>query len=249
MNSTSTRPAHLEVADIRADVLRLAALATEAIPRGTDVLLTMDLELAQRLIEDDDIADALTIRIEERCDHFLAREQPVAGDLREIVTALRLATDIERSIDLMVNVAKATRRLYGVDLPPLVRGLIERMSEEAARLFRLAVDAYAEGNAALAAALDDMDDRLDELCSDFVHAVFQAHDDGNGLPLPACVQLALIGRYYERIGDHAVTVADSVQYLVTGWRPEQNGAARRIARDTRVHETERLDAEQSRADS
>ncbi len=226
-----------ELVRVRADIVRLAALTTEVIPRGTEVLLSMDLEGAQQLIEDDDIVDALTIDIEDRCDHLLTLQQPVATDLREIVTALRLTAEIERSADLMVNVAKGTRRLYGVELTPKLSGLIERMSEEALRLFRLAIDAYAERNAGLAAALPDMDDRLDELSGEFVQEVFHAHESGAGLALPACVQLALISRYYERIGDHAVNIGERVQFMVTGWRPEQNGAARIHVR--RAHAVER----------
>ena len=221
---------------VRAEIVRLAALTTEVIPRGTEVLLSMDLEAAQHLIEDDDVVDALTIEIEDRCDHLLTLQQPVASDLREVVTALRLTAEIERSADLMVNVAKAMRRMYGTELTPKLSGLIERMSEEAGRLFRLAIDAYVERNAALASAIGDMDDRLDELSSDFVHAVFAAHDAGAGLPLQACVQLALIGRYYERIGDHAVNISERVTFMVTGWRPEQNGAARVRVREAHAFE-------------
>jgi phosphate transport system protein len=225
----------LELDRVRSDVLRLAALGAEAIPRGTDILLRMDLAGARQLIEDDDIADALTIGIEERCDHLLTLQQPVASDLREVITALRLTADLERSIDLMVNVAKGTRRIYGTTLTPALSGLIEKMSEEAARLLRLSIDAYAERNAPLAAALGDMDDRLDELSNDYIHAVFAAHY-GAGLGLQPCVQLALIGRYYERIGDHAVNIAERVQFMVTGWRPEQVGAARILVREAQAHE-------------
>jgi phosphate transport system protein len=103
------------------------------------------------------------------------------------------------------------------------------MSEEAVRLFRLSIDAYAEGNAGLAAALDDIDDRLDDLHKDYIQAIFESHRHG-ALDLEAGVQLALIGRYYERIGDHAVNIGNRVQYMVTGWLPEHSGAARMQAR-------------------
>jgi phosphate transport system protein len=99
------------------------------------------------------------------------------------------------------------------------------MSEEATRLYRFAIDSYAEGNAGLAAALDDMDDRLDELHNDYIEAIFETHHAGN-LHLEAGVQLALVGRYYERVGDHAVNVAERVHYMVNGWLPEHTGAAR-----------------------
>jgi phosphate transport system protein len=223
------RTFHQELDEIRDDIVRLAALATEFIPRGTEALLTNDLRAAQSLIEDDDLLDELTIIIEDHCYHVLALQQPMAGDLRAIVTALRLASEIERSGDLMINVAKGARRIYGVDFDPKLRGLIERMSEEAQRLFRLAVDAYVDNNAGLAAALDDMDDQLDQLHKDYIEAIFESHHDGN-IDLQAAVQLALIGRYYERIGDHAVNMGGRIEYMVTGWLPEHSGAARVQAR-------------------
>ena len=136
-----------------------------------------------------------------------------------------LTGELERSGDLMVNVAKAARRIYGATLDPRLRGLIERMSEEAARLMKFAIDAYVERNASLGAALDDIDDTLDQLHRDYIEAIFESHAT-HDLGLQAAVQLALIGRYYERIGDHAVNIGQRVQYMVTGWLPEQTGAAR-----------------------
>jgi phosphate transport system protein len=81
----------------------------------------------------------------------------------------------------------------------------------------------------LAAALDDMDDHLDQIHKDYIEAIFEAHHDG-GLAIDVAVQLALIGRYYERIGDHAVNIGTRVEYMVTGWLPEHSGAARHQAR-------------------
>ncbi|CAN5704541.1 phosphate signaling complex protein PhoU [soil metagenome] len=216
---------HHQLEEVQKDIVRMGALVTECIPRGTDTLLSNDLKAAQQLIEDDDVLDSLALEIEERCYQLLALQQPMASDLRAIVTAIRLTSEIERSGDLMVNVAKAARRIYGTDYDPKLRGLIERMSEEARRLYLLAIDAYVEGDASKAAALDDMDDRLDALHKDYIQAIFESHGNGT-IDVQAGVQLALIGRYYERIGDHAVNVGERVQYMVTGWLPEQSGAAR-----------------------
>jgi phosphate transport system protein len=222
-------PFHRDLDLLRADIVRLAALVTELIPRGTEVLLSGNLSDAQAVIEDDDELDLLSLDIEERCYHMLTLQQPVASDLRALVTAIRLVSEIERSGDLMVNVAKAARRIYDAELDPKLRGLIERMGEEAARLFKLSIDAYAEENAGLAAALDDLDDRLDTLHREFIAAIFESRQ-GTALELQPAVQLALVGRYYERIGDHAVNIGTRVQYMVTGWLPEHGGAARLEAR-------------------
>jgi phosphate transport system protein len=220
---------HQEIDQVRSDIVHMAALSTELIPRATEILLTSDLHGAQALIEADDVIDDMTLQIEERCYQILALQQPVAIDLRALITAIRMTSEIERSADLMVNVCKASRRMYGAEFEPRVRGLIEQMSEEASRLFKLAIDAYAEANAPLAAALDDMDDRLDTLHKEFIQSIFESHH-GTTLDLQPAVQLALIGRYYERLGDHAVNIGHRVQYMVTGWLPEHAGAARAKAR-------------------
>src|SRR3546814_10951669 len=99
---------------------------------------------------------------------MLALQQPVARDLRSIVAAIRLTSEIERSGDLMVNVAKSTRRLYGADIPAPLRVLLLAMAEEATRLFGLAMDSYADGNAALGNALAELDDRLDQTHREYI---------------------------------------------------------------------------------
>ena len=213
-----------ELDEVVRDITRLAAHVTEAIPRGTDALLDGDLEMAQQIIDHDDVIDDLSIEIEERCYKILTLQAPVASDLRAIIAAIRLVAEIERSADLMVNVCKGTRRIYPTELPPPVRGLLQQMSEQATKLFRMCMDAYLEGDASLAAALDDIDDRLDELHAEFIQAVLQWGSDIGDIQ-PA-VQLALIGRYYERIGDHAVNIGERVRYMVDGWLPEHTGSAR-----------------------
>lgn len=219
---------HQQLDEIKRDLLRAGARVTESIARGTEALLDHDLGAAQDLIDADDEIDALTLGIEERCFTVLARQQPMAVDMRALVTAIRLTSEIERSGDLMVNVAKAIRRIYGTPVPPALHVLLRGMATEAVRLYQLALDAYADGNADLAGALDDMDDRLDQLHKDYIQAILQVHAQVQDVQV--AVQLALVGRYYERIGDHAVNIGERVQYMVTGWLPEHTGAARFAAR-------------------
>lgn len=218
---------HTQLDEIMREIVRLAGHVTEMIPKGTDALLNGDLQAAQEIIDHDDVLDDLSIEIEERCYSVLALQAPMATDLRAIITAIRLVAEIERSGDLVVNVCKAVRRIYPLELPPTVRGYLQKMDEQATKLFRMCMDAYAEGDAALAAALDDMDDRLDELHADYIQAVLTWGGDGD---IQAAVQLALIGRYYERIGDHAVNIGERVRYMVDGWLPEHTGSARVHAR-------------------
>lgn len=216
---------HEELDGIRDDMIRLAAHVSEAVQKSTEALVGNDLELAQSVIHGDDVLDLISLEIEERCFNLIALQQPMASDMRSIVTAMKLSGEYERSGDLAVNICKALRRSYALHLTPTLRGLVESMNEEAVRLNRLSIDAYAEGNAGLAAALNDIDDRLDSLQTEFIQEIFKAHNDGH-LTLKQTVQLALVARYYERVGDHAVNIGERVQYMVTGVSPESVGASR-----------------------
>jgi phosphate transport system protein len=204
---------HAELDQIRIEIARLAARVTEDILRATDILLAGDLQGAEDMIVADDAVDAACLQLEQRCFRVLALQAPVASDLRQVVAAMRIIAEVERSADLAVNVCKAGRRMYGHALQPRTRGLIRRMGEQASRLFREASEAYLLNNASRAGALADMDDLLDGLHRQFVASIFDSPDD---IDLPTAVQLAVLARFYERIGDHAVTIGERVLYLVTG---------------------------------
>jgi phosphate transport system protein len=220
---------HQKLAEVRGEVVRMCAIVTEMIPRATDAFLNNDLEAAQQLIDDDDLLDAVSVNLDNMCTSLLALQQPMATDLREIVAAIRLNPEIERSGDLVVNVAKATRRMFGTDYDPKIRRVITRMSEEAQRMFRLAGEAYDGRDVALGAALDDIDDRLDEYANELVALVLEDHKT-QGVEPQISIQMALLGRFYERVGDHAVNVGEWVRFIVEGWTPEQVGAERAQSR-------------------
>jgi phosphate transport system protein len=220
---------HNELDAVRDDIVRMAGLVSEALARATQAFLDGDLSAAEAILEGDDVIDELALEVEERCYSLLALQQPMASDLRALTTAIRLTAEIERCGDLATNIMKAARRTYGADIGPKVRGVVQQLGEASHRLFRLAVDAYVDHDAALAAALDDMDDEVDSLHVDFIEAIFETHESGE-LPLKVAVQLALVGRFYERIGDHAVNMGERVRYLCTGWLPEHTGAARQAAK-------------------
>lgn len=213
---TETRKAfHEELAEIAADVVRLGALASESIQVGTDAFLDADLAGAETMIAGDSVLDDLMHSIEQRTYLLLARQQPMAVDLRMLVTVLRVIHELERAGDLMVNVAKAARRLYPYELEPKMRGLIHRMREQAVAQLRVAVEAFAERDPARAAALEDMDDAMDDLQKDLFRTIFASEvlDESS---LQRAVQIALVGRYYERIADHAVNTGERVAFMVTG---------------------------------
>ena len=209
---------HEDLDELRIDVIRLAALTTEAIAGGTQALLDGDLTAAERIIEADDVIDELTHTIEDRIFLLLARQQPLATDLRFLVTVMRVGHELERSADLMVNVAKTTRRLYPHQLDPKLRGIIDRMGTQASNQTRVAIDAFADSDPSWAAALSDMDDTMDELTKSLFRHVL-AGDGSDEAAVLLAVQMALVGRHYERIADHAVTIAERVGFMVTGEHP------------------------------
>jgi phosphate transport system protein len=206
---------HEEMGEIRSDVIRLGALTGESIQAGTNALLDGDLSKVDEVIQADLDVDALTHSIEQRTCLLLAQQQPMAVDLRVLVSILRIIHELERIGDLMVKVAKAARRLYPEPLEPRARGLINRMRDQAAAQLRLAVDAFADGDLAKARALIDMDDVMDELQKELFQYIFSQHDAGD-TALQRSVSIALVGRHYERVGDHAANFADRVEFMVTG---------------------------------
>lgn len=221
---------HHDIEDVRSELVHLAAFVTEAIPRATAVLLNGDLAGADEIIGADDEIDARSLDLEDQCVRILALQAPVASDLRQIVAALKMVAEVERSADLVCNICKAARRIYGHALDPTLRGIITRMGEQAQQLYIAAIESFVENDAAKAAAIDDMDNYLDALQRQFVQAIFESHAAGR-IDLQVAVQLAVVARFYERIGDHAVNIGERVRYVVTGWLPEHRGAARFRSRD------------------
>jgi phosphate transport system protein len=222
---------HHQLDQVHDDLVHLAALVAEALPRGTQALLDGDIDAGQALIDGDDSLDLIALDIEERCYQLLALQQPMAGDLRQLVTAIRSASEYERSGDLVVNIAKGALRLTGPPDEPRVRGLLQSMSDEAVRLIRQSIEAYADADEEKAAALDVLDDVLDDLHREYIAQVLESCRAGR-VEIQAAVQLALVGRFYERIGDHAVNVGERVLYMVSGWMPEHHHRERPDAGET-----------------
>jgi phosphate transport system protein len=210
---------HQALDTARAELARLAALVAELIPRATAVLLEGDLEGAEYIIRGDEDIDERCVDLEEQCLRILALQAPVATELRQVVALLKMIAEVERSGDLVRNICKAARRIYGHDLDPKLRGIINRMGEQAQQLYSAAIEAFVENDAAKAAALDDMDAYLDALQKQFIQAIFESQAAGR-IDMQVAVQLAIVARFYERIGDHAVNIAERVRFVITGWVPD-----------------------------
>ncbi len=210
---------HEDLDEIRTGIARLSAGVTELVPRATEILLSADLEGAEYLILGDAEYDAKSVELEEKCFSLIALQAPVAVDLRQLVASIKIIADIERSADLCVNICKAARRIYSHELSAGLRGIIAKCGEQASLLFKEATEAYLANDGVRASALHDMDTYLDDLHRQFIQIIFESHASG-AIDLQVAVQLAVVARFYERIGDHAVNIAERTRYIVDGWVPE-----------------------------
>jgi phosphate transport system protein len=211
--------------DLPMEVVRLASLTTNAVAAGTDALIDGDLESAQRLIDDDDSVDTLRHAIEDDCLELLAAGGLDPVDLRFVAATLRVAHELERSADLMVNVAKTTWRLHAHPLDAPSRRIVERMGRQASVQLRVAVNAFADRDRSWASALADMDEAMDDLEGSLFRHILGSTSPDETVVVRA-VQLGLVARHYERIGDHAVTIAEQVHLVVTGERAQRRRRAR-----------------------
>lgn len=216
---------HGELEQARSELARLAALVVELLPRATAVLLDGDLEGAELIITGDAAVDQRCVDLEEQCLRILALQAPVATELRQVVALMKMIAEVERSADLIANICKAARRIYGHELDPKLRGIINRMSEQAQQLYTATIEAFVAHDDAKAAALDDLDAYLDALHKQFIQAIFESHAAGR-IDLQVAVQLAVVARFYERIGDHAVNIAERVRFVITGWVPDHKKPTR-----------------------
>lgn len=221
---------HEELDQSRTNIAKMTAYVIEAIPRATDALLSGDFDAAQTIIDEDDLLDSWSVDLDIECSQMLALQQPMAADLRFILTVVAMNSEVERCGDLVCNIAKIAQRNYGSSLSPEVRGYITKMCDESRLLLRLAMDSFMEEDGTLAISLHALDDRLDELNRDFFKAILDANKLGD-IDIEATMNLTLASRHYERIGDHAVNIGEKVRYMIDGWTKEQIGAERARSQD------------------
>lgn len=205
---------HEELDRISDQLVEMTRLAGSAMSRATTALLDADVHLAESVIDADQRIDAVRDQLEVLSIDVLARQQPVATDLRIVVTALRMSSDLERMGDLSRHIAKVARMRYPQSaVPPQLRGHFTEMGAVAERIVAKAGSIIAAKDVDAAKALEQDDDDMDELHRSLFS---QAINDEFRFPRETVVDIALLGRYYERFADHAVSIARRVVYLVTG---------------------------------
>jgi phosphate transport system protein len=216
---TETRKAfHEELDEVRNDVTRLGAMVLESVQGATAALLERDLGAGEQVLRVGRDVDALRNKIEERVFYLLAQQQPLAIDLRTLVSILRVIHELELSGHLMVNTTRASRRLYPHELEPKLRGIIDRMREQATLELQVAMDAFADLDVTRATALEDMNGVMDDLQRDLFRAILSTSKTDEPA-LQQAVQMALVGRFFERTADHAVSIGERVTFMVTGQMP------------------------------
>ena len=199
------------LAQIDRTFVQVFALVGEAIAGATHALLAGDREAAKLLVQRDEVVDTLIAQI-----GAVAQQELVAGDTsveerRELVAVLRMLPDLDRNGDLAEHIARRAARGLGAEMSARSRGLVERMGEVAATIWSSTADAFAERSATAAVSIDDLDDELDDL-----HVTLTAELVAWTMPLPVAIELAMVARFYERFGDHAVNLARRMAALVGG---------------------------------
>ncbi|MFH8381150.1 phosphate signaling complex protein PhoU [Kitasatospora sp. NPDC018058] len=205
---------HEELDSIGDSLVEMARLVGSAMGRATTALLDADLALAEGVIAADEKINDLHHELENRAIDLLARQQPVATDLRIVVTSLRMSADLERCGDLARHVAKVARMRYPESAVPAdLHATVLEMGQLAQRLVAKAGLVIATKDVDKALELEQDDDAIDSLHRELLsHLIDERWHHG----IETAVDITLVGRYYERFADHAVSVAKRVVYLVTG---------------------------------
>lgn len=206
--------------NLQREILRMGSLVEEAIFRAVDSLAKKDSFLAKEVIAGDQVIDQLELEIEDECLKLIATQQPMAGDLRRIGMAFKIITDLERMGDYAVDIARVTIRLEGQALiKPLVD--IPKMAKLAQEMVRDCLDAYVRSDVELAASLKKKDDEIDYLYNCIFTELLEIMSRDPST-IPQATYLLFVGRYIERIADHATNIGERVIFLVTGCRTDLN---------------------------
>ena len=216
-----TRELYLkELEALQADVLRMGRMAGDAIHAAVEALKNRDLDEAERIVRDDDRIDAFHMELEDRCMRLLARQQPMASDLRTIAAVLAITTDVERMADHAEGISKAAKRLAD---QPLLKPLIDipRMDLLVQEMLRRVLEAFLTRDVASAEAAAKMDDEVDALRSQVFRELL-TYMISDPATVPRALELLLVAQHLERAADHITNIAERVIYVVTGELRELN---------------------------
>jgi phosphate transport system protein len=200
---------HEELEAIEAKVIELFAMVAEDLPKATQALLTGDAEIITVLAEREQIIDALYPEIEQLVNRAILLQAPVADDLRFLLSVLRITPELERSHDLVMQIAiRANHSLNGDDLTSRVRRIVERMGSLTSRMWQQAADSWYNRDRSAVEALAERDEEMDELNTSLIAELASGR-----MSLPVSMEMRQVTWFYERLAAHAVNIARRVVYL------------------------------------
>jgi phosphate transport system protein len=205
---------HEELDAMRTLLVHMGRLVNTAVEKGTRALLTADLSLSEQVIQEDLIIDAIQHDLDSRAINLMARQQPVASDLRTLVSGLRMSADLERMGDLADHIAKLARmRFPNSAVPPELAPTIEEMGKTAGAIIEKMLVVVEHRDLARALEIEKDDDAMDVLHRKIISTLLD-HEWKYGIE--TAIDMTLLARYYERCADHAVSICRRVYFLVTG---------------------------------
>ena len=214
---------HEELDAIQATLVTMGEMVSTAMSRSSEALLKADVKLAEQVISEDEKLDTIQHDLEARAINLMARQQPVAQDLRILVTSLRMSADLERMGDLCHHIAKLARMRYPeVAVPAELIKTIESMGTTAVKIIEKSTHVIKTQDLQAAIELETDDDEMDKLHRALFVALL---DDSWSHGIEAAIDMTLLGRYYERCADHAVSIARRVYFLVKGEYASESQAA------------------------
>jgi len=200
--------------ELHNDILRMGSIVEKQIYQCIEALANQDVELADKIIANDDLVDNLEKEIENKCIKLIATQQPLAHDLRNIFTTTKIITDLERMADHAVDIAKITHRLKG---EKYIKKLIDipKMADIVKDMIKKSLDAYVEGNVDKAYETCKMDDQIDAIYKQvFIELLDIMRNDPSTINQAA--QFLFVCKFLERVADHTTNICEWTIYLVTG---------------------------------
>lgn len=203
----------IELGELKKELLKMAALAEEAILKSVEALKNQDIKLAQVVLDEDDQIDELELKIEETAINLLALRQPLAVDLRFITTGMKINAELERIADLAVNIAQ---RVFELANQPLLKPLIDipKLSDIARKMVKDAIDAFVNSDENLAKTVILSDPEADSLRNMIYDELVNDYMVKDSTCASRAVPLLLVARHLERICDHATNIAEDIIYMV-----------------------------------
>lgn len=211
---------HAELKDLKELTLELGKMAQEAVSQSIEALKTQNADLALRVIENDAHLNLLEEEINEKAILVIAKESPVASDLRRVIVSLKTSSDLERIGDLAVNIAKSVIRIGD---KPFVKPIedIPRVAEFANQMVADVLKAYSDEDVSLAKKVAEVDDQVDDTYGRLIHELLEFMAQKPDY-ISQITQLAFVCRFVERVADHATNISENVIYLVKGTRYDLN---------------------------